>query len=80
MLFVIEEDKGDGWTRVRRNEEEEGYVPSSYIEVFLDSNAKGEYYYFFKSFFKSQCVKNNRNILCVRANDLKISKVFLNLF
>ncbi|XP_060747752.1 formin-binding protein 1 homolog isoform X18 [Tachysurus vachellii] len=43
VLFVIEEDKGDGWTRVRRNEEEEGYVPSSYIEVFLDSNAKGLY-------------------------------------
>lgn len=41
VLFVIEEDKGDGWTRVRRNEEEEGYVPTSYIEVFLDSNAKG---------------------------------------
>uniref|UniRef100_A0A8B9R9Y3 Formin binding protein 1b n=1 Tax=Astyanax mexicanus TaxID=7994 RepID=A0A8B9R9Y3_ASTMX len=41
VLFVIEEDKGDGWTRVRRNEEEEGYVPSSYVEVFLDSNAKG---------------------------------------
>ncbi|XP_060791732.1 formin-binding protein 1 isoform X11 [Neoarius graeffei] len=40
VLFVIEEDKGDGWTRVRRNEEEEGYVPTSYIEVFLDSNAK----------------------------------------
>lgn len=40
VLFVIEEDKGDGWTRVRRNEEEEGYVPSSYVEVFLDSNAK----------------------------------------
>ncbi|KAF4076949.1 hypothetical protein AMELA_G00202370 [Ameiurus melas] len=40
VLFVIEEDKGDGWTRVRRNEEEEGYVPSSYIEVFLDSNSK----------------------------------------
>ncbi|KAF5899744.1 formin-binding protein 1-like isoform X14, partial [Clarias magur] len=41
VLFVIEEDKGDGWTRVRRNEEEEGYVPTSYVEVFLDSNAKG---------------------------------------
>ncbi|XP_056444296.1 formin-binding protein 1 isoform X10 [Gadus chalcogrammus] len=40
-LFVIEEDKGDGWTRVRRNEDEEGYVPSSYVEVFLESNAKG---------------------------------------
>ncbi|XP_036444709.1 LOW QUALITY PROTEIN: formin-binding protein 1 [Colossoma macropomum] len=43
VLFVIEEDKGDGWTRVRRNEEEEGYVPTSYVEVFLDSNAKGFY-------------------------------------
>ncbi|MBN3299804.1 FNBP1 protein, partial [Amia calva] len=40
MLYVIEEDKGDGWTRVRRNEEEEGYVPTSYVEVYLDTNAK----------------------------------------
>ncbi|XP_053863505.1 formin-binding protein 1 isoform X8 [Malaclemys terrapin pileata] len=41
MLYVIEEDKGDGWTRIRRNEEEEGYVPTSYVEVYLDKNAKG---------------------------------------
>ncbi|XP_038160909.1 formin-binding protein 1 isoform X20 [Cyprinodon tularosa] len=41
LLYVIEEDKGDGWTRVRRNEEEEGYVPTSYIEVNLEPNAKG---------------------------------------
>ncbi|CAJ0944214.1 unnamed protein product [Ranitomeya imitator] len=41
VLSVIEEDKGDGWTRIRRNEEEEGYVPTSYIEVYLDKNAKG---------------------------------------
>ncbi|XP_077140873.1 formin-binding protein 1 isoform X18 [Ranitomeya variabilis] len=40
VLSVIEEDKGDGWTRIRRNEEEEGYVPTSYIEVYLDKNAK----------------------------------------
>ncbi|XP_039085590.1 formin-binding protein 1 isoform X5 [Hyaena hyaena] len=40
-LYVIEEDKGDGWTRIRRNEEEEGYVPTSYVEVYLDKNAKG---------------------------------------
>uniref|UniRef100_A0A674JXZ9 Formin binding protein 1 n=1 Tax=Terrapene triunguis TaxID=2587831 RepID=A0A674JXZ9_9SAUR len=40
MLYVIEEDKGDGWTRIRRNEEEEGYVPTSYVEVYLDKNAK----------------------------------------
>ncbi|XP_057611271.1 formin-binding protein 1 isoform X11 [Chionomys nivalis] len=41
MLSVIEEDKGDGWTRIRRNEDEEGYVPTSYVEVYLDKNAKG---------------------------------------
>ncbi|KAM4020840.1 formin-binding protein 1 isoform 15-T15 [Anomaloglossus baeobatrachus] len=41
VLSVIEEDKGDGWTRIRRNEEEEGYVPTSYIEVYLDKNTKG---------------------------------------
>ncbi|KAL1270230.1 hypothetical protein QQF64_032519 [Cirrhinus molitorella] len=40
MLYVIEEDKGDGWTRVRKNEDEEGYVPTSYIKLFLDTNAK----------------------------------------
>ncbi|MEE6505507.1 hypothetical protein FKM82_005548 [Ascaphus truei] len=40
VLSVIEEDKGDGWTRIRRNEEEEGYVPTSYVEVYLDRNAK----------------------------------------
>ncbi|KAM9735823.1 formin-binding protein 1 isoform 4-T4 [Menidia menidia] len=40
LLYVIEEDKGDGWTRVRRNEDEEGYVPTSYIEVLLEPNAK----------------------------------------
>uniref|UniRef100_A0A8C9Y425 Formin binding protein 1a n=1 Tax=Sander lucioperca TaxID=283035 RepID=A0A8C9Y425_SANLU len=41
LLSVVEEDKGDGWTRVRRNLEEEGYVPTSYIKVFLDASAKG---------------------------------------
>ncbi|XP_051892744.1 formin-binding protein 1 isoform X9 [Pristis pectinata] len=40
-LSVIEEDKGDGWTRVRRNEDEEGYVPTSYVEVYLDKSVKG---------------------------------------
>uniref|UniRef100_A0A8C9RIW4 Formin binding protein 1 n=1 Tax=Scleropages formosus TaxID=113540 RepID=A0A8C9RIW4_SCLFO len=37
VLHVIEEDKGDGWTRVRRNDDEEGYVPTSYVEVFLEN-------------------------------------------
>ncbi|NXF87886.1 FNBP1 protein, partial [Eubucco bourcierii] len=40
LLYVIEEDKGDGWTRVRRSEDEEGYVPTSYLQVSLDRNAK----------------------------------------
>ncbi|NXI45606.1 FNBP1 protein, partial [Galbula dea] len=40
VLYVIEEDKGDGWTRIRRQEDEEGYVPTSYLEVYLDRNAK----------------------------------------
>ncbi|XP_066500999.1 formin-binding protein 1a isoform X2 [Hoplias malabaricus] len=40
MLYVIEEDKGDGWTRVRRNEDEEGYVPTSYIKLCFDANSK----------------------------------------
>ncbi|XP_077456617.1 formin-binding protein 1-like isoform X3 [Stigmatopora argus] len=35
LLNVVEEDKGDGWTRVRRNAEQEGYVPTSYIQVLL---------------------------------------------
>uniref|UniRef100_A0A3Q2XPF0 Formin binding protein 1 n=1 Tax=Hippocampus comes TaxID=109280 RepID=A0A3Q2XPF0_HIPCM len=40
LLYVIEEDKGDGWTRVRRNHDEEGYVPTSYLELFLGTDAK----------------------------------------
>ncbi|XP_044262722.1 cdc42-interacting protein 4 homolog isoform X4 [Tribolium madens] len=36
-LHLIEEDQGDGWTRVRRmhGEFEEGFVPTSYIETTL---------------------------------------------
>lgn len=35
VLHLIEEDKGDGWTRVRRNDGEEGYVPTSYVKVSI---------------------------------------------
>lgn len=37
QLHLIEEDQGDGWTRVRRmtGEYEEGFVPTSYIETML---------------------------------------------
>lgn len=36
-LYLIELDQGDGWTRVRRTsgENEEGFVPTSYIEIRL---------------------------------------------
>uniref|UniRef100_A0A8C6YC36 Formin binding protein 1 n=1 Tax=Naja naja TaxID=35670 RepID=A0A8C6YC36_NAJNA len=50
-LYVIEEDKGDGWTRIRRNEDEEGYVPTSYVEVFLEKNTKGNTAYMCSSQF-----------------------------
>ncbi|XP_031723715.1 cdc42-interacting protein 4 homolog isoform X3 [Anarrhichthys ocellatus] len=36
VLSVVEEDKGDGWTRVRRNNGDEGYIPSSYVTVNLN--------------------------------------------
>ncbi|XP_060711223.1 cdc42-interacting protein 4 homolog isoform X2 [Hemiscyllium ocellatum] len=35
VLQLIEEDKGDGWTRVRRSDGEEGYVPTSYVKITL---------------------------------------------
>uniref|UniRef100_A0A7M4G1P3 Formin-binding protein 1-like n=1 Tax=Crocodylus porosus TaxID=8502 RepID=A0A7M4G1P3_CROPO len=41
VLYVIEEDKGDGWTRARRQNGEEGYVPTSYIDVTLEKSSKG---------------------------------------
>ncbi|KAJ8263502.1 hypothetical protein COCON_G00159590 [Conger conger] len=40
LLHMIEEDKGDGWTRVRRNDEDEGYVPTSYIQASVDTSAQ----------------------------------------
>ncbi len=30
---VLEQDQGDGWTRVRRADGEEGFVPTSYIDL-----------------------------------------------
>ncbi|XP_052602749.1 cdc42-interacting protein 4 isoform X4 [Peromyscus californicus insignis] len=36
-LSLMEEDKGDGWTRVRRKQGDgEGYVPTSYLRVTLN--------------------------------------------
>ncbi|KAM4574662.1 formin-binding protein 1-like isoform 1-T1 [Fundulus diaphanus] len=41
VLYVIEEDKGDGWTRARKQSGEEGYVPTSYVEITIEKNSKG---------------------------------------
>lgn len=41
-MFVLEMDQGDGWTRVRKNDQEqsEGFVPTSYIQChFYDQDA-----------------------------------------
>lgn len=35
---VVELDQGDGWTRVRKSNLDEGFVPSTYIEVFVYNN------------------------------------------
>lgn len=34
-VLVIETDQGDGWTRVRKANDDEGFVPTSYIEIHL---------------------------------------------
>jgi len=34
-LLIVETDQGDGWTRVRRAEDDDGFVPTTYIECFL---------------------------------------------
>ena len=39
-MFVLEQEQGDGWTRVRKNDESEGFVPTSYIQChFYDQDA-----------------------------------------
>ncbi|XP_038649788.1 formin-binding protein 1-like isoform X4 [Scyliorhinus canicula] len=41
VLYVIEEDKGDGWTRTRKQNGQEGYVPTSYVDITLEKTSKG---------------------------------------
>ena len=31
-MHILEQDQGDGWTRVRKADSSEGFVPTSYIE------------------------------------------------
>ncbi|XP_066563934.1 cdc42-interacting protein 4 homolog isoform X3 [Amia ocellicauda] len=33
IFNMVEEDKGDGWTRVRRANGDEGYIPTSYVKI-----------------------------------------------
>ncbi|XP_051929539.1 formin-binding protein 1-like isoform X4 [Hippocampus zosterae] len=42
VLYIIEEDKGDGWTRARKQSGEEGYVPTTYVEITMEKNCKDE--------------------------------------
>lgn len=38
-MSVLEQDQGDGWTRVRKKDEGEGFVPTSYIQIhFFDQD------------------------------------------
>lgn len=38
-MYVLEQDQGDGWTRVRKNDNSEGFVPTSYIQChFYDQD------------------------------------------
>uniref|UniRef100_A0A8C6M8S5 Formin binding protein 1-like n=1 Tax=Nothobranchius furzeri TaxID=105023 RepID=A0A8C6M8S5_NOTFU len=41
VLYIIEEDKGDGWTRARKQNGEEGYIPTSYVEITIERHGKG---------------------------------------
>ncbi|KAJ8384661.1 hypothetical protein AAFF_G00199930 [Aldrovandia affinis] len=33
VFSVVEEDKGDGWTRVQKPNGDEGYIPTSYVKI-----------------------------------------------
>ena len=33
VFSVVEQDQGDGWTRVQRKDGLEGFVPTSYIQI-----------------------------------------------
>ena len=38
-MFVLEQDQGDGWTRVRKKDGSEGFVPTSYVQChFYDQD------------------------------------------
>ncbi|XP_055955143.1 formin-binding protein 1 isoform X2 [Patella vulgata] len=34
-MFIIEQDQGDGWTRIRKDDNIEGFVPTSYLQCHL---------------------------------------------
>ncbi|KAL8562922.1 hypothetical protein ACOMHN_004614 [Nucella lapillus] len=37
-MQILEGDKGDGWTRVRKNDGQEGFVPTTYIQCHFNSS------------------------------------------
>uniref|UniRef100_A0A1A7XBI5 Formin binding protein 1-like n=1 Tax=Iconisemion striatum TaxID=60296 RepID=A0A1A7XBI5_9TELE len=41
VMYIIEEDKGDGWTRARKQNGEEGYIPTTYVEITIEKHSKG---------------------------------------
>ena len=43
-MSIVEHDNGDGWTRIRRNNGEEGFVPTSYIRILWETQAIIPYY------------------------------------
>ncbi|XP_053381370.1 formin-binding protein 1-like isoform X2 [Mercenaria mercenaria] len=39
-MWVLEQDQGDGWTRVRKNDSSEGFVPTTYVQChYYDQDA-----------------------------------------
>ena len=35
QFSIVEQDQGDGWTRVQRTSGDEGFVPTSYIDCHI---------------------------------------------
>lgn len=61
-LAVVEEDKGDGWTRVRRSNGDEGYIPTSYVTISLDKWQTHEEQSVETSITPSNCMWSLQNV------------------
>nr|XP_054608024.1 formin-binding protein 1-like isoform X2 [Nothobranchius furzeri] len=58
VLYIIEEDKGDGWTRARKQNGEEGYIPTSYVEITIERH--GKVYLDFAAVKRSKSTEENQ--------------------